>query len=173
MENAKFYYVIIIDLYFHIVGRKSYQAILDTYTEKWLESQKEMLSTILERQDKMQKELIQEEMEKQRKWEQTELEKERDFQRGQTNLMMQTLLQSVQSLRPQMPVVPHNLMPLKLISVSIGKCVFINYILIHGENHYSYFQMNKAESSVVKIIKEATAKENSKAPGQENLPEKS
>jgi len=62
----EFYYLLINNLYFYYIGRKSYQTTLDNYTDKWLETQKNILSTMLERQDKMQKELIQEEMAKQR-----------------------------------------------------------------------------------------------------------
>lgn len=87
-----------------------------------MESQKVILDTIIEKQDKMQKELIQQEMEKQREWEQQEMEKERNFQGEQTNMIMQTFLQSMQTLRPQMSTFPqNNYMPLKLVPVSFNK----------------------------------------------------
>lgn len=95
-------------MYIFYIGRKSYQTTLENYSEKWIESQKVMLDTIIEKQDKMQKELIQQEMEKQREWEQREMEKERNFQREQTNMIMQTFLQSMHALRPQMPTFPQN-----------------------------------------------------------------
>lgn len=73
---------------------------------------------MLEQQDHLQKELIQEEMAKQREWEEKEMEKERNFQREQTNLIMQMFSQTIQSLRPQMPVLQQNYTPIKLIPVS-------------------------------------------------------
>ncbi|XP_029154901.1 uncharacterized protein LOC114927981 [Nylanderia fulva] len=100
-------------------GRKSYKATLENYTDKWLESQKLMLNTMLERQEKMQKIFIQEEMKKQRDWEKQEMEKERKFQREQMNILMRTFSQSINSLKPQMPVtLTHNYTPLKLIPMA-------------------------------------------------------
>ncbi|XP_067211471.1 uncharacterized protein [Linepithema humile] len=107
-------------------GRKSYQSTLESYTEKWLKSQKTMLETMIDRQDKMHKDIVEKEMEKQREWEQREMEKERDFQREQNNLIMQTFLQSMHTLRPSMPLYsPNNtpVMPLKLISLNSPRTV--------------------------------------------------
>lgn len=57
------------------------------------------------------------------------MEKERDFQREQTNLFMQTFLQTIHTLRPPMPLFPqNNYMPLKLIPVNCNKNFAINLI---------------------------------------------
>lgn len=114
-------FVHIVNIYcirIYYIGRKSYETVLDNYTDKWFQSQKGVLDTIIE-QDKMQKELIQQEMEKQREWEEREMEKERDFQREQTNQIMQTFVQTIHMLRPQMPFFQQNTYkPFKLIPVS-------------------------------------------------------
>lgn len=55
------------------------------------------------------------------------MEKERNFQREQTNMIMQTFLQSMHALRPQMPTFPqNNYMPLKLIPVSFNENYLTN-----------------------------------------------
>ncbi|XP_039305312.1 myb-like protein I isoform X2 [Solenopsis invicta] len=127
-------------------GRESYKTALQNCTEKWFTLQNTTLNSMLEHQDKRQKELIQQEMDKQREWEQHEMEKERNFQREQTNFIMQTFLQSIQMLKPQMPLLPQNNYPsVKLIPINnVG---------------FSPFKINQKVKENTKMQTEATSKE--------------
>lgn len=78
-------------------GRKSYETILDKYTEKMQQSQKQFLSEMIIKQNDMQKEMLKVEMENQRLWEKEIIEKEHAFQREQ----MQSFLQVMQAVGSQ------------------------------------------------------------------------
>ncbi|CAL1671765.1 unnamed protein product [Lasius platythorax] len=78
-------------------GRKSYETILDNYTENLMQSQQQLLSDIIIKQNEMQKEMIKVEIENQRLWEKEIIEKEHAFQREQ----MQSFVQALQAINSQ------------------------------------------------------------------------
>ncbi|XP_071577855.1 uncharacterized protein [Temnothorax nylanderi] len=78
-------------------GRKSYETILDKYTDNLMLSQQQLLSDIIIKQNDMQKEMIKVEMENQRLWENEIIEKEHAFQREQ----MQSFVQALQAINSQ------------------------------------------------------------------------
>lgn len=92
--------------------------MLQSYTDKWLENQKDLLNSIVNQQMEFQKEMFHNEMMEQRKWEREELAKEREFQKEQTSMILDAFTKSMHSIKHQ-PV--HStqsiLKPLKLIPV--------------------------------------------------------
>ncbi|XP_071652865.1 uncharacterized protein [Temnothorax longispinosus] len=107
-------------------GRKSYEVMLQSHTDKWLENQKELLNSITNKQMELQKQMVHDEMMEQRKWEEEELEKERKFQSQQTSLILAAFTNSMQGIRSQTSArsTQSTLKPLKLIPVN----PFINFL---------------------------------------------
>lgn len=85
--------------YNNITGRKSYEIILDKYTENLIQSQEQLLTDVIIKQNDMQKDMIKVEMENQRLWEKEIIEKEHAFQREQ----MQSFVQVMQAISSQAP----------------------------------------------------------------------
>lgn len=107
------------------LGRKSYEIMLQSHTNNWLENQKDLLNSIANKQMEFQKEMFHNEMMEQRKWEQEELAKEREFQREQTGMILGAFTKSMQGIKPQISAhsTQSTMKPLKLIPVSL----FINF----------------------------------------------